>query len=272
VAIRFVPVSVLALPGGALVHEVAGEGPVVVLVHGFALDMRMWDRQVEFLSRGFRVVRYDCRGFGRSGRLDPTVPYTHPDDLIALLDHLHVDEAVLVGLSFGGQVVLETALQAPHRVRGLVLLDSVIDGIPWDEISDEGQAELDRRVASQGVEGGRSAWLAHPLFAAARERPAVAERLAAMVGDYAGQHWLGEDSHRRTPSPLDSLEQVRTHTLIVVGDRDVPCFVEMSEVLAARIPGATLRRVAGAGHMVNMEEPEIVNDLIMEFLRDAFRR
>jgi pimeloyl-ACP methyl ester carboxylesterase len=265
-------VSVLAVPGGALVYDVIGEGSVVVLVHGFALDMRMWDEQVDYLSGEFRVVRYDCRGFGRSGRLDPAVPYTHADDLVALLDHLDVDDAVLVGLSFGGQVALEAALQAPRRVRGLVLLDSVVDGIPWDDVSEQGQAELGRCVASDGVEGGRRAWLAHPLFAAARERPAVAERLAAMVGDYLGQHWLGEDSHRDAPSSLGALDQIRTPALIVVGDRDVAGFVEMSEVLATRIPGAVLRRVPRAGHMVNMEEPDIVNELIAEFLRGLPRR
>src|SRR4029077_5137260 len=122
--------AVLPLPGAGLAYEVTGDGPAVVLVHGFGLDMRMWGPQVEHLGARYRVVRYDCRGFGASGPFDPAVPYTHAADLVALLDHLAIGQAVLAGLSFGGRVVLQTALAAPARVRGLVLLDAVLDGVP----------------------------------------------------------------------------------------------------------------------------------------------
>ena len=124
--------GVLVLPGARLAYEVSGEGPAVVLVHGFGLDMRMWDAQVRHLAGSFRVVRYDCRGFGASGPFDPAAAYTHAADLIALLDHLRLGQAVLAGLSFGGRVVMQAALAAPHRVRGLVLLDAVLDGVRWD--------------------------------------------------------------------------------------------------------------------------------------------
>lgn len=119
--------GVLVLPGARLAYEVTGEGPAVVLVHGFGLDMRMWDAQVGHLAGSSRVVRYDCRGFGASGPFDPGAAYTHAGDLIALLDHLRLGQAVLAGLSFGGRVVMQAALAAPDRVRGLVLLDAVLD-------------------------------------------------------------------------------------------------------------------------------------------------
>ena len=162
--------AVLERPGARLVYDVTGTGPAVVLVHGFGLDRRMWDPQAEYLAARFRVVRYDCRGFGASGPFDPAVPYTHAGDLVALLDHLGVGQAVLAGLSFGGRVVLQTALAAPDRVRGLVLLDAVLDGVPWDRESEAGLAEVARQVRAGGVPAGRVAWLAHPLFAAARQR------------------------------------------------------------------------------------------------------
>ena len=124
----------LERPGARLAYEVTGDGPAVVLVHGFGLDRRMWDPQAEHLAARFRVVRYDCRGFGASGPFDPAVPYTHAGDLVALLDHLAIGDAALVGLSFGGRVVLQAALAAPARVRGLVLLDAVLDGVPWVKV------------------------------------------------------------------------------------------------------------------------------------------
>jgi 3-oxoadipate enol-lactonase len=259
--------AVLPLPGAGLAYEVTGDGPAVVLVHGFALDMRMWEPQVEHLAARYRVVRYDCRGFGASGPFDPTVPYTHAGDLVALLDHLAIGEAVLAGLSFGGRVVLQTALAAPARVAGLVLLDAVLDGVPWDRESAGALDELARRVQAGGAPAGRAAWLAHPLFAAARQRPELAGQLAAMVAGYPGQHWLGRDPHRPVqPPPIEALGDVATPALVVVGDRDVLGFREMSAVLAAHIPGAEYRVVAGAGHMVNMEQPAAVNELLTRFL------
>jgi 3-oxoadipate enol-lactonase len=259
--------AVLERPGGRLAYEVAGTGPAVVLVHGFGLDRRMWDPQAEYLAARFRVVRYDCRGFGASGPFDPAVPYTHAGDLVALLDHLAIGDAVLVGLSFGGRVALQATLASPARVRGLVLLDAVLDGVPWDRESAAGLDEVARQVRAGGVPAGRAAWLAHPLFAAARQRPGLASRLAAMVAGYPGQRWLGQDPHRPVrPEPIEVLEHVAAPTLVAVGDQDVPGFREMSAVLARRIPGAQYHVITGAGHMANLEQPAAVNELLTRFL------
>jgi len=258
--------AVLERPGARLVYEVTGEGPAVVLIHGFGLDMRMWDPQAGPLAARFRVVRYDCRGFGASGPLDPAVPYTHAGDLVALLDHLDIGDAVLAGLSFGGRVALQTALAAPDRVRGLALLDAVLDGVPWDPESAQALDEVARRVQAGGVLAGREAWLAHPLFAAARQRPDLAAALAAMVAGYPGQHWLGQDPHRQIRPPIEVLEGVIVPTLVAVGERDVPGFREMSAVLARRIPGAAYHVVADAGHMINMEQPAAVCQLLTRFV------
>jgi 3-oxoadipate enol-lactonase len=264
-----VTAGVLALPGARLAYELTGDGPAVVFAHGFGLDMRMWDPQVAHLAPRFRVLRYDCRGFGASGPFDPAVPYTHAGDLLALLDHCGIGPAVLAGLSFGGRIVLQAALAAQHRVGGLVLLDAVLDGVPWDPESARALDEVARRVQAGGVLAGREAWLAHPLFAAARSRPDLAAALAAMVAGYPGQHWLGQDPHLPVRRPLDLLEAVAGPALVAVGERDVPGFREMSAVLARRIPGAAYHVVAGAGHMVNMEQPAAVSDLLTSFAGEA---
>jgi len=163
-------------------------------------------------------------------------------------------------------VALQTALAAPDRVRGLALLGSVLDGVPWDPESARGLEEVARRVQAGGVLAGREAWLAHPLFAAARSRPDLAAALAAMVAGYPGQHWLGQDPHRQTRPPIEVLEGVTVPTLVAVGERDVPGFREMSAVLARRIPGAAYHVVADAGHMINMEQPAAVCELLTRFV------
>ena len=259
--------GVLGLPGARLAYEVTGHGPAIVLVHGFGLDMRMWDPQVEHLAGRFRVVRYDCRGFGASGPFDPAVPYTHAGDLVALLDHLGIRQAALAGLSFGGRVVLQAALAAPDRVRGLALLDAVLDGVPWDPESAAALDETARQAQARGLLAGRAAWLAHPLFAAAGQRPAVASALAAMVAGYPGQHWTGHDPHQPAQTQLvDVLEDLPGPVLVAVGELDVPGFQEMSAVLARRIPSAEYHKIADAGHMINMEQPAAVNALLAGFL------
>jgi 3-oxoadipate enol-lactonase len=259
--------ATLAVDGGSLHYESAGTGPAVILIHGFSLDMRMWDPQFADLAAAFRVVRYDCRGFGASGPLDPAVPYTHAGDLVALLDHLSIEQAALVGLSFGGQVALKTALLAPARVRVLVLLDCLLDGVPWDDESKAGLAELSAKMSAGGVVAGREAWLAHQLFAAARRQPAVHASLAAMVADYPGQHWLGLDPHRPdSPAPIEMLEHLTMPALVIAGELDVPGFLAMTDVLARRLPAAERVLVPDAGHMVNMEQPAPVNALLLRFL------
>jgi len=257
----------LCLPGARLAYRVTGEGPAIVLVHGFGLDMRMWDPQVEHLAARHQVITYDCRGFGSSGPYDPAVAYTHAGDLLALLDHLQVGQAVLAGLSFGGRVVLQGALAAPGRIRGVVLLDAVLDGVPWDADSEAAINLAVQTSCQHGMLSGRAAWLAHPLFAAARRRPEVAGRLAAMVAGYPGQHWTGQDPHAPDERRLiDALADVAGPALVLVGEQDVPGFREMAAELARRIPGARHEVVPDAGHLVNMEQPAVVNELLDQFL------
>ena len=171
----------LTVAGATLVYDVTGTGPPVVLVHGFGLDMRMWEPQLPALAGRYQVIRYDCLGFGQSGAFDPTVPYAHHEDLVALLDHLGVGTAVVVGLSFGGRVAMHTALAAPSRLRALALLDAVLDGVAWDLESAAGLDAVGAAVAEGGIAAGRTAWMAHPLFAAAREHPELVTPAIALL-------------------------------------------------------------------------------------------
>ena len=163
--------ATLRVPGAELYYEVTGNGVPVVLVHGLALDARMWDEQVPALSDIATVIRYDARGFGRSLRHDRDGAYTHADDLWLLVDHLGIETVVLVGLSMGGRIVVEAALRAPKRVRALVLLDAVLDGVPWDPESERGMQAIESGLRSGGLAAAKAAWLRHGFFAPARRAP-----------------------------------------------------------------------------------------------------
>jgi 3-oxoadipate enol-lactonase len=257
-------------PGARLRYETAGPAGAlaVVLLHGFGLDRRMWAPQAGLAERFF-LVTYDLRGFGASAPMDPAVPYTHADDLFALLDHLGVDGAALVGLSFGGLVAVQAAAHSPDRVRALVLMDALLPGVRWDPECRAGFAEVDRQVAAGGVSAGRQAWLHHPLFARSRRDPELAAQLAVMVSDYPGQHWLGQDPETAGPRPAEVLGGLTMPALVVAGEQDMPCFLEMAETLARGIPGAEHTLIPGAGHMVNLERPAEANALLTRFLKQA---
>jgi 3-oxoadipate enol-lactonase len=256
-------VAMLRVPGGELYYEAEGEGVPVVLVHGLALDARMWDDQVPALNDIARVVRYDARGFGRSTR-DAGTSYSHADDLWRLVDRLEIDTAVLVGLSMGGRIVVEATLAAPERVQALVLLDAVLDGVPWDPDSERGFQAVGEALRAGGLEEAKSAWLRTDFFGPAQRAPELACRLAEMVSDYSGVNWTSADPHAPHPNSIELLETIDAPTTVVIAALDVPCFHEMSGVLADRIPGARKLTVPGVGHMVNMEAPEVVNALLRE--------
>jgi 3-oxoadipate enol-lactonase len=256
-------VAVLRVPGGELYYEAEGGGVPVVLVHGLALDARMWDDQVPALDDIARVVRYDVRGFGRSTR-DRDTAYSHADDLWRLLDHLTIEQAVLVGLSMGGRIVVEATLTAPERVSALVLLDAVLDGVPWDPDSKRGMQAIGEGLRSGGLDAAKAAWLGHDFFVPARRTPDLAHRLAEMVGEYSGVNWTSADPHTPQPRSIELLATIAAPTTVVIAELDVPCFHEMSDVLADRIPGARKVTVPGVGHLVNMEAPQTVNALLRE--------
>ncbi len=176
----------LELPGARLGYRVGGSGLPVVLVHGLALDLRMWDEQVPALAATSTVVRYHVRGFGRSVA-DETTGYTHAGDLWQLVDHLGLDRVALVGLSMGGRIALEAALAAPQRVGSLVLLDAVVDGVRWDAASARGMELIGEELSRGGLAAAKAAWLRHPFFGPAQQRPEVAARLQQMVADYSGK-------------------------------------------------------------------------------------
>jgi 3-oxoadipate enol-lactonase len=256
--------------GTKLYYEAAGAGPALLLLHGFSLDMRMWDDQVAALAPRRRVIRYDMRGFGRSAA-PSAEPFSHAADLRALLDFLGVEAAAVAGLSMGGAVALDFALSSPRRASALILIGGQLEGVPW---SPELLAPMKaaRQAARAGdMDGARALWLAHPFFAPALGLPAAAPRLRQMVAGYSGWHFATRSPEQSSAPPAaERLEQVAAPTLVIAGEADVPEFRAMAEQLARRIPHARLATIAGAGHLAPMEAPGPVNEAIAGFL-DALR-
>ena len=251
--------------GTQLYYETAGDGPVVTLLHGFSLDCRMWDQQFAPFAREFRMLRYDLRGFGRSGGVGEE-PYSPADDLAALLDHLDIASTAVIGLSMGGGCAIDFALAYPQRTTALVAADSALAGYEWS--AGRPSAWHSELAATHGVAAARQAWLECSLFQPAAQKPEVAAALRRLVDDYSGWHWLNENPLSAPSGPaIEHLGEIACPSLILVGERDTADFHIVADRLAEDIPDATLTRIPGAGHMSNMESPGEFNAAVLNFLR-----
>jgi pimeloyl-ACP methyl ester carboxylesterase len=253
--------------GTHLCYDLQGTGPAVVFLHGFSLDLRMWDPQVPAFLSKHRILRYDLRGFGRSDLPDPEVPFRSTEDLRRLLMALGLSRVHLVGLSAGGAVALEFAIEHPEIVERLVLVDSALAGFAWDPKLTEAWDRVDAVARTSGVAAARQLWLDDDLFGTARKIPELRARLEEILAQYSGWGWLHESPGEPMDPPASRrLGDVRARTLVLIGEHDLPDFHRIARALGERIPSAKLVTVPGAGHMLNMEAPEEFNRLVLEFL------
>jgi pimeloyl-ACP methyl ester carboxylesterase len=243
-----------------------GEADVVVLLHGVTLDRRMWEAQVEHLAQSHRCLAVDRRGHGLSAPLregwDPIA------DLAELLDDAGVERCHVVGMSLGGLDAVAAAGRIPERVRSLVLVDA------WMPIEAMGSWSAPFKLARErGADVARRAWLDDRLFAPARELPAVMSRIEEIVGANDLSIFTGPQARGLGRAVVEAAAGISVPTLVVVGDRDLPEFVETARWLAAIIPGARGHRlevVPGAGHMLPMERPAELNAVLDRWLAASY--
>ena len=246
----------------------SGAGTPLVLLHAFPLDGRMWAPQVEALAGTYQVIVPDLRGFGaaREQAVEEAGMDLLADDLLRLLDDRELDRVVLGGLSLGGYVTLAFLRRHADRVSGLVLLDTkaTADG---DQAREDRLKMADRALA-EGTGFVPEVMLPKLLGQTSREhRPEVVERVAALIREQSPQAIAGaQRGMAARAATTDVLATIKVPTLVVTGEEDVVTGPETGRDLAAGIPGARFLLVEEAGHLVNLEQPEIVNEALLDFL------
>jgi 3-oxoadipate enol-lactonase len=251
---------------GALQYAIAGDGDPVVFIHGFGLDSEMWAPQWPVFAERYRTIRYDLRGYGRSSM--PEGPYSHVEDLLALIDFLGCGPAHLVGLSMGGRYALRAAQAAPAAVRSLTLADTALDGHAWSEDWLRRWRQMTDAAKAGDIAAARQHWLEHALFEPALEQPKAAAALETMIARYSGWHWRQRDPDLGPAKPIaDVLPGISIPTLMIIGERDLPDFQTIAQRVAQDMPNVELRTIPGAGHMSNLEAPREFNRLVLEHLR-----
>jgi 3-oxoadipate enol-lactonase len=230
----------------------------LVFLHGFSLDHRIWEPQVNEFQDKYNILVYDLRGFGKSSI--PTETYSHYDDLFELLNFLDIKHVHLVGLSMGGRIAVDFVLEHPSYVKTLTLLDSSLGGY-------KSTVDFSITVENTDIEQARQKWLSHEVFAYTRKNIDVSNSLAKIVEDYSGWHWQHKKLYENAvPDAKYRLKEIKCLTNILVGEYDLQYFKDIAEYMNSQIPTSKYQLVPNSGHMTNMENPNFVNKVILENL------
>ena len=244
--------------GVDIYYEVHGNGPPLLLTHGYSSTSGMWQGQIEALSKHHKLILWDMRGHGQSDYPDDPNAYSEAltvADMAALLDEVGADKAIVGGLSLGGYMSLAFYRSHPDRVRALLIIDTG-PGFKKDDAREAWNARAlatADRLDREGLD---------VLKTATRERATASHRNAKGLA-LAARGMLTQ----RDARVIELLPDIKVPCLIVVGADDTP-FLAASDYMAAKIPGAQKVVIPAAGHAVNIDQPKAFVDAVLPFLKN----
>ncbi|HVN29444.1 MAG TPA: alpha/beta fold hydrolase [Candidatus Binataceae bacterium] len=244
-----------------------GSGPLVLFMHGIGGNRTNWHDQLPVFSEQFHAASWDARGYGASDDYEGSLDFADfSSDLLRVLDHFSVARAHLVGLSMGGLIAFDFHATHPERVATLTICDSM-PGMTG--LSEEGRREF-IRLRQEPLLSGKEPRDIAPVVAKTlvgkSAKPGSFERLVASMAALHKESYLKTIVATTNYSRMLELEKIRVPTHIVVGDEDALTPPALSRAMAARIPGARLTIIKGAGHLSNIEQPEAFNAAVSAFL------
>lgn len=263
----------LDVNGASLYYETDGSpgDPALLLIHAGIANLRMWDPQIESLAREHFVVRFDTRGYGRSETQN--VEFSNRADALAVLDHVGVHKATLIGCSRGGSIAIDLALESPGRVLGLVAVGSGPGGFPEVELTDREDELFDGLDEAWDARDWATLnrleaelWDFGPLRDKAQLDPAFVA--AAYELNLAN---LAHAESEPTPVPLDPpaygrVSDIIVPTLIAVGDHDITPALTQYEYLVTTIPNADGCRFPDSAHIPSVEQADEFERVLVEWL------
>lgn len=258
-----------------LYYEIAGNGEPLVLIHGSFGDRRFWGLQFMELSKKYRVLRYEVRGYGRSALPDPKEAYRDCDDLKALLDFLKIKKAHICGLSLGSIIAIDFVLVYPNRCNSLIPIGPRVAGDATDEYknknSDSVRAIIAEVTAIAKTKGAREAtdylWMGDHAMGNTVVTTRTRHALLRMGYDYSWWRYLHTSKREQAfPMAIKKLNEIEIPTLVVTAEYDLELCKEIASMITKEIPGAKLVSIKGAGHMMNMDKPAEFNKIISKFI------
>ncbi|MEX0976541.1 MAG: alpha/beta hydrolase [Woeseia sp.] len=257
--------------GGRLYVETAGAGAPILMAHGWSLDHRLFEPQVEELANAFQVVTFDRRGFGRS-QATPDLGL-EVDDMQRILQALSLESLHLLGMSQGARIALRFSVTHPRTIRSLLLQGPAIDGFAIDEpaaerIPIEQYAELARDGLMDEV---RRRWHDHPMMALNGDSGRARELLDKMLSAYQGTDLLA-DAAKPTESAVNVLGKIRSlraPCLVLTGARETAARKASAAQLLQLLPDCREIVFANSGHLSNLSEAALYNREVADFCAKA---
>jgi pimeloyl-ACP methyl ester carboxylesterase len=260
--------------GVKLYYEETGSGTPLLFIHEFAGDYRSWELQVREFSRRYRCIAYNARGYPPSDVPDHTEAYSQARavaDAVAVLDHLGIDKAHMVGLSMGGFCTLHLGLRHPDRARSLVVAGCGYGAQPDKIDRFRSESEANARTFDVDPAAAAAAYALGPARVQFQNKdPRGWAEFVQQLSQHSGPgsaHTLRGVQMRR-PSLYEltaELAEMRVPTLVVTGDEDEGS-LDPDLMLKRTIPSAALAVLPRTGHACNLEEPGLFNRLVQDFI------
>ncbi len=248
--------------GGQLHVRSTGDGPLVIFLHGWTLDWRIWLPQMAL--SGVQMVMPDRRGFGRS-TAPPCLALEH-DDVLKIADHFGAKGFALVGLSQGAAVALDTARSHPERVKAMCLIGAPLHHLVHEPAD---APEIDRAALARLVRAGKlsdmlAQWQAHPLT---QVTPAGQNLLQHILADYDGRDQLvDQDPLAFTTQDIASLPMP---VLAMAGTQDSDWRKQVAHYIGGHVPHGQTEIIADAGHLANVDQAASVNRMLQNFINSV---
>lgn len=258
----------VTVPGGVGISvRIDGkeENPWLVLSNSVTATHRMWDPQMEMLTKKYRVLRYDARGHGESDA--PSPPYSFDDlvsDVVGLMDHFEMKDPAFMGLSLGGMTGLGLALLRPKRLKKLVCCDARADAPPafiqgWDD-----RIKIVREKGFAAIAPGTvERWLSADFRA---DNPSRVAEIEEMIRSTSFAGFEGCAAALKRLDYLSALDRIEVPTLFVVGSEDQGAPPAVMRSMAERVRNARLETIQGSAHLPNLDNPKGFAAAISEFL------
>jgi pimeloyl-ACP methyl ester carboxylesterase len=260
-----------AINNARIYYEIAGEGQPFVMIHAGVADNRQWNNEFAYFARRFRALRYDMRGYGRSEPVDGE--FTHLQDLAALLDHLHLDQPlILMGCSMGGGLAMDFVLTRPSKVAALIMVDAGPTGLELDVPEPAKFKEAERAYNAgdldQVAEIETQIW-----FDGLGRTPAQVNQAMRRLAYEMNRNALSHDAKRlgkRLPDTsvpaAERLSELQVPVLVVVGEHDIPYMHAAATCMVENIPSARQVIIQDAAHLPNMDQPAEFQRIVTAFL------
>jgi 3-oxoadipate enol-lactonase len=256
------------LNGARIHYERSGKGFPVLFIHAGIADSRMWEPQARAFAKQFDMVRPDLRGFGDTAL--PPAPYSGVADLDALLDHLRIDRAHVVGCSMGGTLALDLALEHPRRVERLVLIAAGVSGSNLGAADAALFTEVEEADKAGDMDAVNRAEVRLWVDGPRRREGTAPATVRALVLDMNGRSlhtdWASAESQPVARPAIGRLGEIAAPTLVIVGDQDLPHCLANADLIASKVPGARKVLIKDAAHLPSLERPEEFNRVLLEFL------